>query len=186
MPQPSKKRPTRIRTKHDVQRQREDVKLLVFAGGHGVREAARIVGVNEDTACKWSAEGQWGEQIKRIKDLVSSGEASVSTAEKVAFDLAKTNKESRAALAQIANLSVTRKLKKLAESDDAPGIVIEDASDFAAITKATAQIAGDWDSTTDGQKFAVSINIGEMVRDGRIRPLTEEECRDLEAQGYKI
>ncbi len=57
------------KTRIDRVREKEDVKLLVFAGAHGVREAARIVGVNEQTALSWAAEERWTEQLTRIKEL---------------------------------------------------------------------------------------------------------------------
>ena len=161
---PAKKRA--VKTRMDKEREKEDVKLLVFAG-YGVREAARQVGVNEDTACQWSFEGEWMQQLVRIKELANAEKAKSSTAENVAFDLARTNKQNRAALAQIANLTVMRKLKTISEDEEHPGFAIDDASDFAATVKANAQIAGDWEQDI-GNRFAIGLSINQVINSAQV------------------
>ena len=174
-----------LKTKQDREAEKQRVKTLYYSG-QTLSEAARAVGVTSEVARQWASRHGWTKEIQGVKQLVQSSSHPVTPDLNIAFDLAETNKKSRAALAQIANLSVTRKLKKLAETEDAPGIIIEDASDFAAITKATAQIAGDWEDQGQGNKLAIAINIGQMASDPkRIRPLLPQELQDLRDQGIE-
>ena len=139
---PAKRNPT----KFDKAKQREDTKLLVFLG-YPVREAARLTGATEANALKWNAQDGWMAELKRIQFLAQiqqpgkftdhdSSKVGNEVAANAAYDLAKVNKQSRAALAQVHNLAIMETLKQMTEK---PGkIQVETPQDL----KATGRVAG--------------------------------------------
>ena len=193
MPKPKRASSTRAltRTKPDRLQDRERAKLLIFQG-HSTRDAAAMLGINENTLRGWSAEGRWQEEIKQLKELalrvverspVSRQQIPTAPVQHVAFDLARTNRQTRSLLAKTANRTAKHVAKVAKEAPDA---IFSNASDFASLTKASAMIDGSWDEE-NGSKLAIAINIGQMASDPkRIRPLTEQECQDLRAQGYDV
>lgn len=160
--------PTRL-SAADRERLKERLKTLIYAG-HNVRSASEMCGMEESTAQKWATRYGWRKEIKQVKALAPKSSEGVPTAANILFDLTQTNRQSRAALAQIANLTVMRKLKAVTEDEGHPGLLITDASDFAAVTKATAQIAGDWEDAS-ANRFAVSLHLNQLVQGGQIKEI---------------
>jgi hypothetical protein len=179
-PGPKKKHSTKL----DRLKEKEDVKLLVFAG-HSLADAARMRGVDLSAVKYWSAEGKWAEELKRIQSLAKANSPELTGPANVAFDLALTNRQSRAALAQIANMTAMKTLETVTEK---PGsIAVEDASDFLTLVKATAQVAGDWQDQPQGNKYAISINLAQMARDpNMVRDLAPEEIELYGINSEKI
>ncbi len=93
-----------------------------------------------------------------------------STAEVVAFDLAATNRQSRAALSQIANLAVMNALKNVATKPNA--IPVESVQDLKALVETAAKVDGTWEHD-QGSRFAIDLHINTLVSSGLIREIPD-------------
>ena len=155
-----------LKTKQEREAEKQAVKTL-YCAGQSLADAARAVGVTAESARQWAFKERWKDQVSQAQKLAARHSQSVTPQQNIAFDLAATNRQSRAALAQIANLAVMRKLKSVTEDDQHPGFAIFDAGDFASTVKATAQIAGDWENAS-ASKFAVSLQLNQIVQSGGI------------------
>ncbi len=182
MPKPPAKKRLRPSPTPSTQREREDTRILVYQG-YSVREAARLVGIAEATALQWSAKEGWLADLQRIRALAQSSQvkppdkytmqdhqqqSGSDTAQSVAFDLASTNRQSRAALSQIANLTAMHTLKTVTTRPQT--IPVESVQDLKALTETAAKIDGSWDDAS-ASRFAVSLNINQMVQSGAIQEI---------------
>ena len=179
--QPARKRAL---TKFDKERQREDIKLLVFVSGYSIREAARLVGVNEDSACGWAAKERWTAQLQRIREMaqVKQGEeltsgnqttewphskALKSTAEVVAFDLAATHRQNRVLLTKGIHKAAVEIGEKMTGEE-----VVMAAASVKAIVGSAKELDGSW-TDSSANRFAVSLNLNQIVSSGLITEIPE-------------
>lgn len=161
----------RIPTKFDKEKDRNDVKALVFQG-HKLCDAARIVGVGLSAAKAWSARENWTEEMARIQQLAKRGKPSVTLAEKVIFDRVRTGRKTRNLLMRTAHRVAKWTLE---EAKERPEVIYETAASFKAMTESTAKLDGTWDDSS-ASKFAVNIQLNALAsKTGAIRELTAAE-----------
>lgn len=141
-------------------RLKERLKTLIYAG-HSVRVASEMCGIEETTAQKWATRGGWRKEIQQVKQLVSMSEG-VPSATTILFDRAVTAKETRNSLSRSA-LKVAKEIETMNPSE-----IYATASQFKATVESSAKLAGDWEQD-QGNRFAVSLNLNQVVASGQIR-----------------
>lgn len=128
---------------------------------YGPREAARMVGLNENTVNQWSARGGWLEHIKPAapkmpKSMQPTRVSGVTRpADALKNAMLEDNNETRASLSR-----ATRKLARKAESADLP-----DATKVLSVAK-TASLLHGWDKQTGAIRisvFAQTVSMDEAM-----------------------
>lgn len=180
MPKPPAKKRLRSSPVLSTQREREDTRILVYQG-YSVREAARLVGISEATALAWSAKENWLADVQRIRALAQSQiqpreeptmqnhqqQSHSGTAQSVAYDLAKTNRETRSLLAR----GIHKAARHIADGM-MPEEMINAGPQVKAIVSSAKEIDGTWQDSS-ASKFAVSLQINQMVQGGLVQDIPE-------------
>lgn len=137
---------------------REAVKTLAIA--IGVRQAAREMGLPEDTVRQWSCREKWFSNPAETAPIIN-GRRSVSPyvtkppGAALADRLARLGEESKLLLSQ-AGVKASRHLARL------PGkAVTRQSADLKNVVSANAQLHG-WDQRFQGTQFSLNVlNVGE-------------------------
>lgn len=140
---------------------REAVRVLVVAVGP--REAARQMGLSEDTVLSWARRGRWVQSAQEARDRAAQSlaqrqpEAVHSTALKPADALSNMIAEDGKAT-KIAGMKYARRTVEHAASlaQDDPEKALAMAGDVKASLQSAA-IAGDWQTRADGQQLVINI-----------------------------
>lgn len=151
-------------TKFDRAALAERVKVLFFAG-NTLADACEMAGAPYEAIKKQSQREQWTEQRQEAEGLALRKSRLVPSVSRVAFDRAKTGRQTRNLLAKTA----FRGARALYQETKAnPLLPVEQASAFKQFTEAAAKIDGTWEST-EGNKFAVSLSLNSIVQGGGIK-----------------
>ncbi len=96
---------------------REAIRLLAIE--HGVREAARMTGLNEDTVCQWSRRFDWfptsprSNEVRAVSSVSKPGDVHLA-------ELQRLERETRMSLARsAANMSNEAQTAKLKDANNA-------------------------------------------------------------------
>lgn len=151
---------------------REAVRLLVVQ--YGVREAARQMGLNEDTVAAWSARGKWLADLPRSVPLPPSMVRPASDASNPAQALAKAMLEdsvqTRASL-----LRTTRRAVARAERCDDDELMTQEVAGVLHSHAKTAALAGGWATQTGP---GLNVNLRLAVTAQAEGPVLEAEVVD--------
>lgn len=132
---------------------REAVRTLVVA--LGVREAARQMGLSEDTVSTWSARGKWLQPTPLPPTMAPQATKAIAPAEALTKALAEDSLNTKIGFSRAAVKVATH----LGEKE--PGDLIE--RDTAQSARQWSEIAGKvhgWDAKQDGAGVNVAVNIG--------------------------
>ncbi len=170
-PEPQPTKLTHSRAPLDVDR--EQVRMLVLS--IGVREAARQMGLSENTVSAWSARFGWLEATRpqapilpRPASMVPTSAASKSPADALADLNADLSKRSRTAALKYS----AKTLEYAAEMDPQEGLL--SAPLVVSATKVAAT-AGNW--AEQGKSQQITLNILAM---GRAEQVVEQNVIDVE------
>lgn len=146
---------------------REAVRVLVLAVG--VREAARQMGLNEDTVSAWSARGKWLEAFRKpsptppksmqqiVPKHVSKLASNASTAPEALENVLKRNGEAT-------RLSLSKAARKGASALAAgtPDKVLRHHKALQSLVTASAKVDG-WGAQEGNQAASFTLNLGVVV-----------------------
>ena len=153
------------KTKQEREAEKQRVKTL-YCAGHSITDSARAVGVKQQTAFKWQQREGWKQEISQAKALVQSPSNFVHLDKNIAFDRAKTGKETRDLLSQ-ASLRNARYMLEQPEE-----MIFAGAAQFKAHVEAAAKIAGTWEDAS-ANRFAIDLHINTLVSSGQIQEVPE-------------
>jgi len=128
---------------------KEQVRMLVLS--IGVRDAARRLGLNENTVLTWSTNGDWLKATKPQpaqlpKPLSQQGSiVSIKPSDVLAQTLAENERETK--------LSLSKSIRRMAqEAETAP---LAQASDVKSVVQSAALLGG-WDKGT-GNSYSLNV-----------------------------
>lgn len=156
---------------------REQVRMLVMQ--YGVREAARMVGLNENTVLAWSDRGDWLKNMPTPHRALMpplQSRAIVSPANALADAMREDSVETRAAVLRIARRAVNR----VGRYDD-DELVQPEVADVLNKHVKTAALAGAWQNQSAAPKISLTVTSATESQgmtidvDGRVMETVEDD-----------